>query len=232
MNLNNTLLAVLLSVLGLFLAVTSLRLSSVIQGNSVCAQSNTLQNANRGILVVGIVLFMSSVGYLLCKRNCSENLSSSTSSDNMMYMGFNLMLGIVVIVLFSIVSSELNKCNASVSKSDSGMVMGGIIVGVAATLLSLGMIGKKLYENRDKASANLAQMKDKASANLAQMRDKASANLAQMKDKASANLAQMKSNSSPDRSSYVDPFGLDLNASRADNPNRVSYRDPFGYDDE
>ena len=231
MNLNNTFLAVLLSVLGLFLVVTSLRLSSVIQGNSVCTQSNTLQNANRGILVVGLVLFISSFGYLLYCRNCA-NLSSSISSDSMMYMSFNLMLGIVVIVLFSIVSSELNKCNASVSKSDSGLVIGGIIVGVAATLLSLGMIGKKLYENRDQATANLLQMRDKASVNLAQMRDKASANLAQMKDKASANLAQMKSNSSPDRSSYVDPFGLDLNASRADNPNRVSYRDPFGYDDE
>ena len=206
MNLNNTFLAVLLSVLGLFLVVTSLRLTNVIQGNSVCAQSNILENANRGILVVGIVLFMSSVGYLLCKKNCSDNFSSSTSSDNMMYMGFNLTLGIVVIVLFSIVSSELNKCNASVSKSDSAMVMGGLIIGVAVTVLSLGLMGKKLYENREQASIAISQLKSKA---------------------------QNLTASSPNRSSYIDPFGLDLaSSSRADNPNRVAYRDPFGYDDE
>lgn len=212
MNVNNTFLAVLLSVLGLFLAVTSLRLSSVIQGNSVCAQSNTLQNANRGILVVGIVLFMSSFGYLLCKSNCSGNLSSSsTSSDNMMYMVFNLMLGIVVIVLFSIVSSELNKCNASVSKTDSSMVMGGLIIGVAVTVLSLGLMGKKLYDNREQASIAMSQMKINALAR-------------------AQNLSNKLTASSPDRSSYVDPFGLDLPSSRADN--RVAYRDPFGYDDE
>ena len=204
MNLNNTFLAVLLSVLGLFLVVTSLHLTNVIQGNSVCVKSNILENANRGILVVGIVLFMSSAGYLLCKQNCSDNFSSSTSSDNMMYMGFNLMLGIVVIVLFSIVSSELNKCNASVSKTDSGMVMGGLIVGVGVTVLSLGLIGKKLYDNREQASIVISQLKSKS-----------------------------LTASSPNRSSYVDPFGLDLpSSSRADNTNRVAYRDPFGYDDE
>ena len=204
MNLNNTFLAVLLSVLGLFLVVTSLHLTNVIQGNSVCVKSNILENANRGILVVGIVLFMSSAGYLLCKQNCSDNFSSSTSSDNMMYMGFNLTLGIVVIVLFSIVSSELNKCNASVSKTDTAMVMGGLIVGVGVTVSSLGLIGKKLYDNREQASIVISQLKSKS-----------------------------LTASSPNRSSYVDPFGLDLpSSSRADNTNRVAYRDPFGYDDE
>jgi len=211
MNLNNTLLAVLLSVLGLFLVVTSLRLSSVIQGNSVCAQSNNLQNANRGILVVGIVLFMSSVGFLLCQRSCPDNLSSSTSSNNMMYMSFNLALGIVVIVLFSLVSSELNKCNASVSKTDSGMVMGGLIIGVAVTVLSLGLMGKKLYENREQASIAMSQMKINALSR-------------------AQNLSNKLTASSPNRASYVDPFGLDLDSSRDES--RVAYRDPFGYDDE
>jgi|LakMenE18May11ns_1017448.scaffolds.fasta_scaffold9943449_4 hypothetical protein len=195
MKLNNTFLAVFLSVLGLFLTVVSLRLSGVIQENNSCIQQHALHNANRGILIIGLILFMSSVGYLLCKNNCSD-LSVASSTSDVMYFSFNLVLGIIIIVLFSIVSSELNKCNTSLKKTDSSLILAGLLIGICATVLSLGFLGKKLYDNRDNASSNLAQMKESASNRFAQMKESASSNLAQMKNSASSNLAQMKESAS------------------------------------
>jgi F0F1-type ATP synthase membrane subunit b/b' len=196
MKLNNTFLAVFLSVLGLFLTIVSLRLSGVIQENNSCIQQHTLHNANRGILIIGLILFMSSGGYLLCKRNCSGDLSVASSTSDVMYFSFNLVLGIIIIVLFSIVSSELNKCNTSLKKTDSSLILAGLLVGICATVLSLGFLGKKLYDNRANASSNLAQMKESASNRFAQMKESASSNLAQMKNSASSNLAQMKESAS------------------------------------
>lgn len=208
MNLNITFLSVLLAVLGLFLFVVSVRLSSVIQSSDLCTKSNSLQNANRGILVVGIILFMSSAGYILCKRNCSGDISVSSMSD-MMYLSFNLALGIVIITLFSIVSGELNKCGAPIGKTDSGLVASGLIVGVVLTLVSLGFLGKKLYDNREDASRALNQMKTNAMSK-------------------AQNLSNNLKSSSPSRVDYVDPFGLGLDSSPSP---KIQYRDPFGYDD-
>ena len=256
MKLNNTFLAVFLSVLGLFLTIVSLRLSGVIQENNSCIQQHTLHNANRGILIIGLILFMSSGGYLLCKRNCSGDLSVASSTSDVMYFSFNLVLGIIIIVLFSIVSSELNKCNTSLKKTDSSLILAGLLVGICATVLSLGFLGKKLYDNRANASSNLAQMKESASNRFAQMKESASSNLAQMKNSASNNLAQMKESamskaqnaansitSSPYRNKNVDINLPDINSlpplpsdytpglnvgNPSNGPSR--YIDPFGLD--
>ena len=255
MKLNNTFLAVFLSVLGLFLTVVSLRLSGVIQENNSCIQQHALHNANRGILIIGLILFMSSVGYLLCKNNCSD-LSVASSTSDVMYFSFNLVLGIIIIVLFSIVSSELNKCNTSLKKTDSSLILAGLLIGICATVLSLGFLGKKLYDNRANASSNLAQMKENASNRFAQMKESASSNLAQMKNSASNNLAQMKNSamskaqnaansitSSPYRNKNIDINLPDINSlpplpsdytpglnlgNPSNGPSR--YIDPFGLD--
>ena len=260
MKLNNTILSYVLGVLGLFLTLVSFKLSSAIQKSSKCVQQNKLANANRGILVVGIVLFMSSVGYILCKRNCSSE-SSPESTSELMYLSFNLVLGIVIIVLFSIVSSELKKCGAVLSKSDSALVTFGILIGVASTVLSIGFLGKKLYDNRKElpgqlsqmktdASARLTQMKNNAPGQLAQMKTDASAKLAQMKTDASAKLAQMKNNApgqlaqmKNDASAKLSQMKNDASAKLAQMKNNsvtssperngnnpVRYVDPFGMD--
>ena len=244
MKLNNTFLAVFLSVLGLFLTVVSLRLSGVIQENNSCIQQHALHNANRGILIIGLILFMSSVGYLLCKNNCSD-LSVASSTSDVMYFSFNLVLGIIIIVLFSIVSSELNKCNTSLKKTDSSLILAGLLIGICATVLSLGFLGKKLYDNRDNASSNLAQMKESASNRFAQMKESASSNLAQMKNSAmsKAQNAANSITSSPYRNKNIDINLPDINSlpplpsdytpglnlgNPSNGPSR--YIDPFGLD--
>ena len=250
MKLNNTILSYVLGVLGLFLTLVSFKLSSAIQKSSKCVQQNKLANANRGILVVGIVLFMSSVGYILCKRNCSSE-SSPESTSELMYLSFNLVLGIVIIVLFSIVSSELKKCGAVLSKSDSALVTFGILIGVASTVLSIGFLGKKLYDNRKELPGQLSQMKTDASARLAQMKKNAPGQLAQMKTDASSKLTQMKNNApgqlaqmKNDASAKLSQMKNDASAklsqmknnSVTSSPERngnnpVRYVDPFGLDE-
>lgn len=195
MNLNNTFLAVALAVLGLFLTFVSLKLNGVIESNNVCMTKTSLVNSNRIVLIVGVVLFMSSVGYLVCKRNCSGNLSVESTSDTM-FLGFNLVLGIVIIVLFSIISSELNKCNVSLVGMDSGLVIMGIIIGVCATLLSLVVLGKKLYDNKEDAMMKLSQMKINAMAGAQKLGNKLSNSSAPPRH---ANRLE----SVP----YMDPFG-------------------------
>jgi|LakMenE01Jun11ns_1017448.scaffolds.fasta_scaffold9951725_7 hypothetical protein len=143
MQINNSLFCIVLAVLGIFLTVVSLHLSSVIQTSSVCEQENSLANSNRIVLIIGIVLFMSSLGYL----KCNQSLHSSTS--DIVFASFNLALGIVIIVLFAIISSELKKCNATLSSLDSLFIDVGIIIGVVSTSLSLFILGKKLYDNRE-----------------------------------------------------------------------------------
>ena len=143
MQINNSIFCIALAVIGLFLTVVSLHLSSVIQTSSVCEQENSLANSNRIVLIIGIVLFMSSLGYL----KCNQSLVSNTS--DIVFASFNLALGIVIIVLFAIISSELKKCNATLSVFDSLLVDIGIVVGVVSTSLSLFIIGKKLYDNRE-----------------------------------------------------------------------------------
>jgi hypothetical protein len=143
MKINNSLFCIVLAVLGLFLTVVSLHLSSVIQTSSVCEQENSLANSNRIVLIIGIVLFMSSLGYL----KCNQSLDSNTS--DIVFASFNLALGIVIIVLFAIISSELKKCNATLSSLDSLFIDVGIIIGVVSTSLSLLILGKKIYDNRE-----------------------------------------------------------------------------------
>lgn len=160
---NNSLLSVVLAVLGLFLTAVSLRLSSVIQSKSECLQKASLNNVNRLILIVGIVLFMSAVGYLLCKRSCSGSLSVESSISDVMFLGFNLVLGIVIIVLFSMMASLLNNCNAQLSGFDSRLVVFGIIIGVISTGSSLMFFGKRLYDNKAQVSGKMQNMLSRSS---------------------------------------------------------------------
>jgi len=225
MNLNNSFLAVVLAVLGLFLTVVSLRLSSVIESTSNCMQSSSLMNSNRLVLIIGIVLFMSSAGYLLCKRSCQGDLSATSTSD-LMYLSFNLVLGIVIIVLFSIIANQLKSCNAQLSGADSFLVAFGIIIGVSSTLLSLGVLGKKLYDNKEDASLKLSQMKLNALVNAQNLGNKLNTNAQNLSNKLVENMKA----SSPERLEINLPPPL-KGPKRNNSHDRIDvpYVDPFGY---
>jgi hypothetical protein len=192
MNLNNTFLASVLAVLGLFLAFVSLKLNGVIESNIDCVKRQSLVNSNRIVLIIGIVLFMSSGGYLLCKRSCSGELSVPSQTSDMMYLTFNLVLGIMIIVLFSIISNNLTNCKAPLSMFDSLLVKLGLVVGVLSTVLSLSVLGKKLYDNRGGASQKLSEMKVNAMAKAQSLKGDASQKLSEMKVNAMAKAQSLK----------------------------------------
>lgn len=159
MELNNKLLAIVVMVLGLFLTAVSLRLSSIIESKPECMKKASLLNSNRGVLILGLLMFSSSGAYLLCKMNCSGEVNGSSSE--LVYAGFNLVLGIVVIVLFSIIHSQLKSCVRSLSNIDSMLVIIGIVIGCISLLISLVVLGKKLYSNRATLKEGMGNIRQK-----------------------------------------------------------------------
>jgi hypothetical protein len=218
MELNNKLLAMVVMALGIFLTVVSLRLSSVIESIPECMQKRSLLNSNRGVLVLGLLMFSSSASYLLCKMNCTGEVNGSTSE--MMYVGFNLVLGIVVMVLFSIVRHQLNACAPSLSGIDSMLVNVGIVIGVVSVLVSLFVLGKKLHANKDTLRQDMQQK-------MGNVREGMQQKMGNLKTGMQQKLAGIRGSSPP---RFVDPFGLhDMESLVESSP--VRFRDPFGFDD-
>jgi hypothetical protein len=148
MEFNNKFLAVVLVVLGIFLTIVSLRISSVVEGSSNCTQKASLLNSNRIILMLGVFMFASSVAYLMCKMNCSGEVQGSVS--DMVYLVFNLVLGIVVLVLFSIIRSGVDSClPPNFTGFDSMLVNIGIAIGAISVLTSLFVLSQKFHSNKD-----------------------------------------------------------------------------------
>ena len=197
MELNNKFLSIVVMALGIFLTVVSLRLSTVIENNSQCMQKQSLINSNRGVLVLGIFMFASSGAYLLCKMNCTGEVKGSTSE--MMYVLVNLALGIVLMVLFSIIRNALNNCAPSLSGIDSMLVNIGITISVVSVLMSLVVLGKKLYANKDNMPQRLGEMREGMQQRVAGMKES-------MQQRMQEGVARLKG-SSPIR--FRDPYGLD-----------------------
>ena len=197
MELNNKFLAMVVMALGLFLTVVSLRLSSIIESKTDCLKKTSLLNSNRVVLMLGILMFSSSGAYLLCKMNCTGEVKGSASE--MMYVGFNLVLGIVIMVLFSIIHSQLKSCDPSLSKADSSLVVGGILIGVASVLLSLFVLGKKLYANRATIRQDLRQ-------GMGNVREGMQQKMGNVREGMQQKMAGMRRGSSPVR--FKDPFGF------------------------
>ena len=197
MELNNKFLAIVVLSLGIFLTLVSLRLSSVIESKPECMKKSSLINSNRVVLMLGLLMFSSSGAYLLCKMNCSGELNGSASE--MVYAGFNLAVGIVILVLFSIIHSQLKSCAPSLSKADSMLVIIGIIIGVLSVLVSLFVLGKKLYANKDTLRQDLRQGMGNVKEGMQQKMGNVKAGMQQK-------LAGMRRASSPVR--FRDPFGF------------------------
>ena len=195
-----------LFILSILIVIISVRLNGIIKENSACLNSDTLKNVNSAIFVVGILLFIVSVGI---------------KNENPIY---SLILGIIVIVLFSLASSILNKCKVSLSSFDSTMILCVFIGSIVMSILS----GKKIYDNRlsiglpRESSPNRQSYVDPFGLDLPR---ESSPNRQSYVDPFGLDLPR---ESSPNRQSYVDPFGLDL--PRESSPNRQSYVDPFGLD--
>jgi hypothetical protein len=138
MNMNNTLFFSMIFILGVILVVTSNKVDGSIQAGCT---SDKLRNANKGILVIGVVFMVSSVAYMICHSKC--NCGGSGSMDTKMYVGFSLVLGIVLTVLGGIVKGQSDKANCDV-KGEVSTVLG---IGVIMIVLCSGYLGYEGYKS-------------------------------------------------------------------------------------
>jgi uncharacterized protein YjbJ (UPF0337 family) len=207
MEINNKLLAMIVMGLGIFLTLVSLKLSGVIENTDNCVKKRSLLNSNRVVLMLGLLMFSSGAAYFMCKMNCTGEIKGSASE--MMYVGFNLVVGIVVLVLFSIIRNQLNDCAPSLSGLDSMLVNIGILIGVVSVLLSLVVLGKNFYANKDNLGENVRNLRGNLKESAGNLRE----NLKERAGNLRENLkAKLPGSSSPMRMHdvpYADPFGFD-----------------------
>lgn len=100
-----------LLIIGIILTVISWDIDSKLE-NKKCT-STSLKTANKIVLCIGIIFIVSSLSFYTCSTRCN---SSITGFHYNFYIFAMLALGITLIVLGSIISSESNKlseCNNS-----------------------------------------------------------------------------------------------------------------------
>jgi len=129
---------VLIFLLGIVLTVTSGKILKKIKKN---CESEDLRNANRGILVIGVVAIVSSLSYMACHAKCACKDVGAFSTVG--YMGFTFLLSIVLIALGSVVDKQTKNTGCEDAKGTSGLVIG---IGVIMLLMSGGWGGYKGYE--------------------------------------------------------------------------------------
>lgn len=119
-------LSIVLPVLGLFLLIVSFMLKNVIENN---CKKNISQLTN-SIIAIGILTFVSSMVYMIGQKFVI--ISSS------ILLSFNLILGIVIIILFSLVSNEVNNCkNMNSYLINIGIAIGSILSAISFSFLFL-----------------------------------------------------------------------------------------------
>ncbi len=126
--------------LGLLMIVVSGRIDSAIGVN---CKSVNLVRANKAVSSIGLIVttFMLTMMSCLYKCDCSKQLSSGgrlISNINMMYSAVLTVLGIVLVVLGSIIRSEVKKQGCSEAKKSSNAILS---LGVLLTDMSGGYIG-------------------------------------------------------------------------------------------
>jgi hypothetical protein len=131
---NNLLIGVIL-ILGVFMVFESLSISKKIKSD---CDSNKLRNSNRGVLMIGTTFVVLAVSFAICNYSSPSGTTTGTKEANFV-VGFALILGIVLISLGSIISSESKKTDCSASASSIYTV--GIVMFLSCSIY----IGNEVY---------------------------------------------------------------------------------------
>ena len=138
---------VLMMVIGILLLILTKRVNDEIKPGCI---SEKLRNANRGVLVVGVLLIAIGASNLICEWRCDCS-SSSLESDKLIliYSTVVSLLGIVLISLGAVISSESKDlCNAPSGNSIWQL-------GIIATIIPLAYIGYDIYGRMDSGGGGL-----------------------------------------------------------------------------
>ena len=137
----NQLFSLVILVLGIVMLVTNFQVDNALRGKQ--CNDTALNNANKGILVLAVTAIVSSLGYMACLTKCTSGVGSVYETE--VYVGFSLLLGIVLIALGSIVHNRAAAVmDCSAAKHHTTLL---ITVGVIMTVLSGGYLSFYAYEN-------------------------------------------------------------------------------------
>jgi hypothetical protein len=102
----------------------------------VSCSSTKLKNANRGVLIIGVTFIVSSLSFVVCRVRC--DCGPASGFPLMIYSIFNLVIGLILLVLGSVIHSQSSdKCDIV----EYAMVVWGVAtIMVVGSLIHLGMI--------------------------------------------------------------------------------------------
>lgn len=136
----NQLFAVAMLILGLILMGTNFTIDNALKGDK--CDDTQLKQANKGILVMGTIVVVTSLSYLFCQAKCGQG--KAVVFETKVYAGFCLVLGIVIVVLASIIQSRaktVHTCSDAKAQTTIITVLGYVMI-----VFSTGYFGMEAYQ--------------------------------------------------------------------------------------
>jgi len=114
-------------VIGLILIVTNFQIDSALNGTK--CTDDSLQNSNKGILIIGVTSVVASLCHMACTYNCNDFKTSQLSNE--VFAGVGLLMGIALVVLASVINDRAGKatdCKKAKDRSNLIIVMGSVMI--------------------------------------------------------------------------------------------------------
>lgn len=130
---------ILIFIIGIILTIVSWDIDAKIQ--KLNCQSSSLKTSNKIVLCIGITFIVSSLSFYVCSTKCGSVIRGY---NYMFYILTMLLLGIALIVLGSIISSESSKPECQNTGNPSTIWGLGVII----TLLCLSFLFVRYRNNK------------------------------------------------------------------------------------
>ena len=130
---------IIIFIIGIILTVVSWDIDAKIQ--KLNCQSSSLKTSNKIVLCIGVTFIVSSLSFYVCSTKCGSVIRGF---NYMFYILTMLLLGIALIVLGSIISSESSKPECQNSGNPSTIWGLGVII----TLLCLAFLFIRYRDNK------------------------------------------------------------------------------------
>lgn len=141
----NTIIIWFSLVLGFFLMYFSFDIDSKIP---VTCKSRAVRNANKGLLVLGMLFVAVSIGMITAPQLCDCSKLGVKEGPLEIYAGFMLILSIVLVSLSAIIKSNTTKDNdCHIDSASPDIVLG---IGITMMVLSLVVFGNNVYQTYSK----------------------------------------------------------------------------------
>ena len=145
----NSLIMFAVIIIGIILLVSSAQVDSALRNSDITCDTKAVQNCNRGILVISLLLIFSGFAYIYATTSFLGNCNCTTLEvTGLMYAAVFLCLGIVLLVLSGTMKRDLGAsgCKAVKEKLQTLNIIGGLLTALGA--LYLGYEGYGYYLQR------------------------------------------------------------------------------------